>query len=131
MFLADYLSFPDQPMRNKMPIKRVTVPPMISMGLIAPPDDITNATTVSTAQAMPTVMKTTAPITLYFHDMSSISNKTSDGILCINNPIANSPAFEASSKTSREKMARKSANKIISILGVQNTNLLIPFFILQ
>lgn len=115
------------PIRNKRPIERGTTLPIISIGLIVLSDDIDNATMVPPTQATPMVIKIMAPIKLCFQDIIKIISKTSDGRLCIKNPINISPKLEFESKTSSEKTARKSANKIINILGVQNTNLLIFF----
>ncbi len=123
MFLPNF-SFCRQPTRNKMPIKRVTTLPIISIGLINPTDDIDSATMVPITQATPRVKKIIPPTKSFFQDIIKITNKTRDGRLCINNPINISLKFEAESKTSRENIAKNSANKINNILGVQNMNLL-------
>lgn len=119
----------NHPTRNKMLIRRNTILPIISIRLIIPPDD--NATIIPITQATPRAIKVMAPNKSCFQHIVSIINKISDGMLCINNPINISLKFEAESKTSNEKIARKRANKIMNILGAQNRNLLIFFSILK
>lgn len=84
---------------------------------------VISAAMVPAKQATPSIIKIIAPTRLCFQEIAKMDNKISDGRLCIKSPIKISLGLEAESKMSREKTARKSANKIISILGAQKVAL--------
>lgn len=77
----------------------------------------------------PARIKAIPPTISCFQEITKITNKMSDGILCMNNPaiVCQNPKFI--SKTSSEKRARKRMNSIDKILGVQYINPLIFFSI--
>ena len=79
----------------------------------------------------PARIKAIPPTISYFQDISRTTNKTSAGILCINNPTTVSQKLNSEEKMSNDINARKDMNKIANILGVQYTNLLIFFSIYE
>ena len=58
----------------------------MNRGLIIRPDVIINSAVVPITQATPKVIKIIAPTDSCFHEIIKITNKISEGILCINNP---------------------------------------------
>lgn len=78
---------------------------------------------------IPANMKKIPPTISYFQDTNRTTNKRNTGMLCMNNPNAQSTKLVQESNTSNENIARNKRNKIDRILGVQNINFLVLFFI--
>ena len=76
----------------------------------------------------PARIKAIPPTISYFQDISSTTNNTSVGILCISNPTTVCQKLNSEEKTSNDINAKKNMNIMDNILGAQYTNLLIFFF---
>ena len=70
-------------------------------------------------------IKAIPPTISYFQDINRTINKTSAGILCINNPTAICQKLNSGEITSNENNAKKHINIMDRILGVQYKLLLI------
>lgn len=106
------------------------IAPIIEIGLNPLSECIASITIAHIMQAIPNDAKMIPPLSSCFQEIKSRASKTNEGMLCISNPINIWLKPEAESKTSKEKIARKSANTIRIILGAQNKVLLIFLFIL-
>jgi hypothetical protein len=99
-------------------------PNIIKIGLNIPISGIVNNVTIAAIiPAIPRIPNIIAPTNSCLEDIIKITNKIIDGRLCINKAKAHIKKPLQLSKTSKEKIAKKSANKISNILGVQNMNL--------
>jgi hypothetical protein len=72
----------------------------------------------------PAIPNAIAPTISLFQEINKITNKTIDGILCINKAKAVSQNPRPFPKTSRENKVKNKINTILKIRGVQNKNLL-------
>lgn len=77
---------------------------------------------------IPARINAIAPTTSRFQEIIRIMRRIRVGMLCMKSPTTVSQKLYPLPKTSSEKRARKAMNMMDNILGVQNTNLLISFF---
>ena len=123
-----YFFFLNQLIRNKIPIKNAIPAICIAQDRMYHSNGFLINTRIYNSPAR---IKAIPPTISYFQDISRTTNKTSAGILCINNPTTVSQKLNSEEKMSNDINARKDMNKIANILGVQYTNLLIFFSIYE